>query len=66
MNTMALKVSKLSIWQETKTGRRQFVDNISFTINAGQTTGLVGESGCGKSMTAMAIMGLLTAPGSHV
>ena len=66
MNTMALKVSKLSIWQETKTGRRQFVDNISFTINAGQTTGLVGESGCGKSMTAMAIMGLLTAPGIQV
>lgn len=63
MNTVALKVNKLSVWHESSTGRRQFVDDISFSINAGEATGLVGESGCGKSMTAMAIMGLLSAPG---
>jgi len=39
------------------------VDNISFSINAGEATGLVGESGCGKTMTALAILGLLPATG---
>jgi peptide/nickel transport system ATP-binding protein len=35
------------------------VQEVSFTIHAGQTVGVVGESGCGKSVTAMALMGLL-------
>lgn len=35
------------------------VQEVSFTIQAGQTVGVVGESGCGKSVTAMALMGLL-------
>jgi len=42
------------------------VDGISFSIDAGQATGLVGESGCGKSMTAKAIMGLIPAAGIGV
>lgn len=42
------------------------MDNISFSINAGNATGLVGESGCGKTMTAMAILGLLPASGVSV
>jgi oligopeptide/dipeptide ABC transporter ATP-binding protein len=36
------------------------VDNISFAIERGQTVGLVGESGCGKSLSALAVMGLLS------
>jgi len=40
------------------------VQDISFTLQAGQTLGIVGESGCGKSLTALAIMGLLET--SHV
>jgi peptide/nickel transport system ATP-binding protein len=35
------------------------VQEVSFAIQAGQTVGVVGESGCGKSVTAMALMGLL-------
>ncbi len=63
MSKPALKVKNLSVWFETKFARRKVVDNISFSINAGEATGLVGESGCGKSMTALAILGLLPVTG---
>jgi len=63
MNKPALRVKNLSVWFETRSARRQIVDGISFSIDAGEATGLVGESGCGKTMTAMAILGLLPAPG---
>ena len=38
------------------------VDKVSFTLNAGETLCIVGESGCGKSLTALALMGLLASP----
>jgi len=63
MSKPALKVKNLSVWFETKFAHRKVVDNISFSINAGEATGLVGESGCGKSLTALAILGLLPATG---
>ena len=66
MSTPALEVNDLSVWFETKSGRRPVVDRISFSINAGEATGLVGESGCGKTMTALAILGLLPAHGASV
>ncbi len=40
----------------------RIVDGISLTLQAGRTLGVVGESGCGKSMTALAVMGLLPVP----
>ncbi|MEJ6395531.1 ABC transporter ATP-binding protein [Gymnodinialimonas sp. 2305UL16-5] len=41
---------------------QNIVDDVSFTLEAGQTLCLVGESGCGKSLTALALMGLLQSP----
>jgi len=66
MSAVALNVKDLSVWFETQSGRLQIVDNISFSIKAGEATGLVGESGCGKTMTAFAILGLLPASGATV
>jgi peptide/nickel transport system ATP-binding protein len=42
------------------------LDGVSLSVNAGETLGIVGESGCGKSMTALAIMGLVPKPAGHV
>ena len=52
----------------TRQGEEPFtaVDQVSFDVYAGQTLGLVGESGCGKSVTSLAIMGLLPERGNRV
>jgi peptide/nickel transport system ATP-binding protein len=62
-----LSVRDLSV-TFTRHGEQPFnaVDNISFDVDAGQTLGLVGESGCGKSVTSLAIMGLLPRRGNTV
>ena len=44
-------------------GEFPVVDGVSFSLEAGRTLGLVGESGCGKSVTALSIMGLVPPPG---
>ena len=54
-----LEVRNLSIAFPIQHGDVNIVDNVSFSVRPGETMGLVGESGCGKSITSMAVMGLL-------
>lgn len=54
-----LEVRNLSIELQTHRGPALAVRDVSFTLERGDTLGLVGESGCGKSITAMALLGLL-------
>ena len=56
---MLLSVKNLSIGFDTENGRFEAVRNISFSMDRDQILGVVGESGCGKSLTNLALMGLL-------
>ena len=60
---MLLSVRNLRTVFETTRGTVVAVDGISFSIQAGETLCLVGESGCGKSVTALSVMGLVDKPG---
>ncbi|MCX6117667.1 MAG: ABC transporter ATP-binding protein [Proteobacteria bacterium] len=57
-----LKVEDLSVTFATESGAIRAVDHLSFEVKRGQTLGIVGESGCGKSVTCLAIMRLLPQP----
>lgn len=54
-----LEVNNLKLYYKTLRGSVKAVDDIAFSLNSGEALGLVGESGCGKSSTAIAIMRLL-------
>ena len=58
-----LKVENLVTTFFTKGGPVRAVDGISYEVDRGQTVGIVGESGCGKSVTSFSILGLLSHPG---
>ena len=60
---MLLEVKDLKIEFPTRRGTLVAVDGISFSIAPGEVLGVVGESGAGKSLTGMAVIGLLEPPG---
>lgn len=63
---LVLEIKDLRTYFYTDEGVAKAVDGVSFAIPRGQTVGLVGESGCGKSMTALSIMRLVPPPGRIV
>ena len=65
MNTL-LKVQNLKVSFATDDGKVTAVDDVSFSISEGETVGLVGESGCGKSVTSQTIMRLIPSPPSII
>ena len=66
MSEPVLQVQDLRVEFDTRDGVVPILDNLSFDLEASQTLGLVGESGCGKSMTALAIMGLVPSPPGRI
>lgn len=61
MSNPLLQVEHLKKYFKTPSGLLHAVDDVSFTLDAGQTLGVVGESGCGKSTLGRTILGLLDA-----
>ena len=61
-----LQVENLSASFSTEEGRVRVVEEVSFSVPQGRTVGLVGESGCGKSVTAMTLLRLMPSPPSHI
>jgi peptide/nickel transport system ATP-binding protein len=61
-----LEVKELRTHFPTRAGLVRSVDDVSFSIAEGELLGLVGESGCGKSITALSAMGLISPPGKIV
>jgi len=59
-----LRVEDLHVWFEIDGGELHAVQGVGFDLHAGERMGLVGESGCGKTTTILALMGLLPSSAS--
>jgi peptide/nickel transport system ATP-binding protein len=65
-DTPLLSVDHLRVEFDTRDGIAPVIQDLSFHLKAGETLGIVGESGCGKSMTALATMGLVPGPAGRI
>jgi len=61
-----LTVRDLRTWFHTDQGVARAVDGVSFDVRSGETLGIVGESGCGKTVTSLSILGLLPTPPARI
>ena len=61
-----IEVENLKVYFMTRRGPAKAVDNIGFSIEKNETLGLIGESGCGKTTTAMSLMKFIKPPGQIV
>ena len=64
--TPLLQVQNLQVEFKTRRGQALVLNGVDFELNAGETLCIVGESGCGKSMTALALLGLIPMPPGRV
>jgi len=64
--TPILEVENLRTWFTSEAGTAKAVDGVSFHVEAGETLGIVGESGCGKTVTSLSIMGLIPRPPGRI
>ncbi len=61
-----LKVNQLKTWFFSRKGTAKAVDGVSYALHSGEVLGIVGESGCGKSVTAQSIMGIVPSPPGRI
>ena len=66
MSEPILNIENLVVHYETRNGVAEAVNNVSFSVKPGETLGLVGETGAGKTTIALTIMGLLPKPAGHI
>ena len=65
-STRLLEINDLRVSFRTDAGEALAVDGVSFSVGAGETLGIVGESGCGKSVSALSILGLIADPPGRI
>lgn len=61
-----LEVRNLRTWFSSEAGTARAVDGVSFEVAPGETLGIVGESGCGKTVTSLSLMGLIPSPPGRI